>query len=446
MPAQQPTRNPLWSRAWKRTPLVLCGALLAACGSGGDDSADWLFPLWVETSVLVVDVDGNGRPDVVTTATLSPAMGVFEGWVKVRLQTSAGVFSPPQQYRTGLQAWTVKAADVDGDGRQDLVVAEPAKVWDNQVSPGGAWLLRQDPARAGHFLPPTQLLAGPNVYDLDLADLTGDGIVDIALADAGTGASRVVILPQNPAVRGTFLAPLDLSMPGPSTKLVARDLNADGRADLTTAFTSATRPDFSYDTSIGMWFKDSVGFTPSPWLTTFTYGPAAHLAVTDFNADGLADVAAYFNRFDERAVPAIRLMRQTADRTWESAIDTPMPVDTVKGRDGQAVGDLNGDGRLDFAFVGTYPEGTTSDGFSIIKSDLTLLLQSTDGRFVPTTVIPMPIDGTRVAAGDVNGDGRTDLVVYGSTSSSSGGNADQPLLLLQSSATAGQFLAPVTLP
>jgi hypothetical protein len=169
------------------------------------------------------------------------------------------------------------------------------------------------------------------------------------------------------------------------------------------------------------------------------------MAVTDFNGDGRPDVAAYFERFDERAVPTIRLLPQNASGGWSSAIDTALPVATVQGRDGLAVADLNGDGRPDFAFVGTYPDGTTADGVSIIRSELNLLMQSADGRFVPNTVYALPMQATRVGAGDVNGDGRIDLVIYGSIPQSSG-NLDQAQLLLQSGATAGQFEAPVTLP
>lgn len=432
--------------AWASGPLVLVGALLAGCGAGGDDTADWLFPLWIETSVLVHDLDGNGLPDVVTTATLSPSMGVFEGRVKVRLQTRAGVFSAPQEYRTGLQAWTVKAADVDGDDRPDLVVGEPAKVWDNQVHPGGAWLLRQDPTQAGHFLAPTLLVSGPNVYDLDVADLNGDGVVDVALTDARTDANRVVILPQDPLHRGAFLAPQNVPMPGPVSKVVAQDLNADGQADLITAFTSVVRPDYSYDTSIGITLQSIGSFGATTKVTTFAYGSAGHLAVTGFNADGRPDVAAYFDRFDERAVPAIRLMLQAEGSTWEASIDTPLPVDTVKGRDDQAVADLNGDGRPDFVLAGTYPEGTTSDGFSIIKSQLSLLIQDASGRFVPSTSYALPISAHAVGAGDLDRDGRVDLVVYGSDYPAGGGTIDRLMVLMQSGTSAGQFLAPVAIP
>lgn len=431
-------------RTTKRLLWALMAALLAGCGGTGD--ASWLFPSWVETSVLVLDVDGNGLPDVVTTASLGISMGVNEGRVKVRRQTSAGVFAPPDEYTTGTTAWTVKAADVNGDERLDLVVAEPTRVWGESTYPGGAWLLLQDAGNAGHYLPAAKLISGPSVYDLDVADLTGDGVVDIALTDSRQGAQHMIILPQDALHRGSFLAPLNIPMPGPLTKLVARDLNADGWADLATAWISTTRPDYSYDTAIGVTLQTAGSLGPTDLVTSFAYGSAGHLAVDDFNADGRPDIGAYFNRFDERAVPAIQLVLQGPSGSWADAIDTPMPVVTVKGRDDQVVADVNGDGRPDFVFAGSYPEGTTSDGFSIIKSQLTLMLQDGSGHFAPSTAYALPVFATSVGAGDINGDGRVDLVIYGSEYPASGGSIDKLMVLLQSGSVAGQFLAPVALP
>lgn len=431
---------------WGGTLTALTLALLAGCGAGGDEDTDWLFPLWVETSVLVRDIDGNGLPDVVTTANLGISMGVFEGRVKVRRQTSAGVFAPPEEYTTGMGAWMAEAADVDGDGRLDLVVAEPTTVWGDWINPGAAWLLQQDAQNVGRFLPPRRLILGPNVYDLDVADLTGDGVVDVALTDSHQDARRLIVLPQDAAQRGSFLAPLEIPMPGPLTAIVARDLNADGWADLATGLVSATRPDYSYDTSIGVTLQAAGSLGPTSLVTTFAYGSVGHLAIHDFNADGRPDIGAYFNRLDERAVPAIRLLLQGANGSWTDAIDSPIPVDTVKGRDDQVVADVNGDGRPDFVFAGTYPEGTTSDGFSIIKSRLTLVLQDGSGHFVPSSAYALPILATNVGAGDINGDGRVDLVIYGSEVLPSGGALDKVMLLLQSSTAAGQFLTPVSIP
>lgn len=431
---------------WGGAFTALTMALLTGCGGGGDEETDWLFPLWVETSVLVEDIDGNGLPDVVTTANLGISQGVFEGRVKVRRQTSTGVFAPADEYTTGMGAWTAKASDVDGDGRLDLVIAEPTTVWGEEIHPGGAWLLLQDAQNPGRYRLPVKLMSGANAYDLDVADLTGDGVVDIALSDSHRDSRRVIVLPQDALHRGSFLTAQEISMPGSVTRVVAVDLNDDGRADLSTAYASAIRPDYSYDTTIGVTLQGANGFGPTTPVTTFAYGSAGHLAVNDFNEDGRPDTVAYFNRFDERAVPGIRLMLQNVGGIWAAPIETSMPVDTTKGRDDQAVADLNGDGRPDIVFVGTYPEGTTSDGFSIIKSQLTLMIQDSAGHFAPTASTALPIYARAVGVGDVNRDTRIDLVIYGSEYPAGVGSVDRVMVLMQSTDAAGQFLAPVAIP
>ena len=44
-------------------------------------------------------------------------------------------------------------------------------------------------------------------------------------------------------------------------------------------------------TTIGLSLQNAGSFPAAQWLTTFAYGPAAHMAVTDFNGDGRPDVA-----------------------------------------------------------------------------------------------------------------------------------------------------------
>lgn len=431
-------------RQTRRRLVAAAALLLAGCGGDvliGDDS---LYPLWIPTAVVVADIDADGRPDIVTSAYVSPRLGVFEGRIQVRRQTSTGVFTAATEYAVGNTPWALKVHDIDGDERPDLVVGEPDQIWDGVRRPGRVWWLQQDPDQFGRFKLPELLAEGYNVYDVDVAELTGDNIPDIAFGDARTGSHEVWVLPQNSVPRGSFGTLQSVTTPGPVSRLVARDVNKDGLVDLTTAYTSAVRPDYSYDTGIGLNLRGPVGFGGTLPLTTFAYGRADHLALADFNFDGAVDVAAYFSRFDERAVPTIRVLPQSSNNTWDTPIDTLLPVDTVKGRDGQAVADINGDGRPDFVFVGSYPEGTTADGFSIIRSDLNVLLQGSDGHFVRHATYAMPISATRVDAGDVDDDGHQDLVVYGTTTLLGGGSSDQLLLLRQSST--GTFPTAVTLP
>jgi hypothetical protein len=105
----------------------------------------------------------------------------------------------------------------------------------------------------------------------------------------------------------------------------------------------------------------------------------------------------------------------------------------LRGLDGGVVADLNGDGLSDFAGVGFYPEGSPST----VLSNLHLLLQTGSGSIAPATTIAMPFAASRVAAGDLNGDGLLDLAVLGA--------GNRLLVLLQSAAAPGSFGPPTFL-
>ena len=61
-------------------------------------------------------------------------------------------------------------------------------------------------------------------------------------------------------------------------------------------------------------------------------------------------------------------------------------------------------------------------------------MQNGNGGYLLTASISLPIHATRIAAGDIDGDGLTDLVVLGGD--------NQIMVLLQSSGLHGTFLAP----
>ena len=66
----------MWTKRWIRaltTPVFVL--LLTSCG--GDDG--WLtFPLWTPTDVQTADIDGDGRLDIITIAQLSSSMSQRE--------------------------------------------------------------------------------------------------------------------------------------------------------------------------------------------------------------------------------------------------------------------------------------------------------------------------------------------------------------------------------
>jgi hypothetical protein len=395
---------------------------LPGCGGGGTSS---LFPLWVETDVMVVDVDGDGRADVITLASLSTNMSHEEGQLVVYRQTEPGVFAAPETYNVGLYPWKLAIGDIDGDGAPDLVVADA----DSTKSPGtsAVWLLMQDINNPGHFLEPVSLISTTNVSQAVIADINGDGAPDVVVADSPDGESGAIIMYQNAAIRGSFLAPVFIQLPGRSANVAAGDLNNDGRIDLAFWMVLSTT-NYVPNGSVGILYQQDSGslgpvetFAPQSGLN------ASLVSITSYNNNGSNDLVLFFTPFSTDYHAKVTTLLQSLPGTF-------VPVDTslanVDGIDGGVVADLNGDGRPDFATVGFFPVGSPSK----VRSQLNILMQDGGGTFKQPAVISLPIASSRIAAGDLNGDGLKDLVVLGDN--------NQCLVLIQNVLIPGTFNPP----
>jgi FG-GAP-like repeat len=205
---------------------------LAAFGTGaGGWSSDNTYPR------TLADVDGDGKADIV---------GFSSAGVYVSLATAGGHFAMPTfelaAFGTGAGGWSSprELADVNGDGRADIVGFGQAGVYVSLASPGG------------HFAMPTFELAafGANaggwtsddLYPRKLADVNDDGMADIVgFGQAGVSVSLAT-------GGGHFAAPM-MGLPGfgvgaggwSSDNTYPRevaDITADGKADIV-GFSSA---------------------------------------------------------------------------------------------------------------------------------------------------------------------------------------------------------------
>jgi hypothetical protein len=130
--------------------------------------------------LVVRDLNGDGRPDVVVSR------GEAGRFVSVLLNRGDGTLAAKRDYRAGGRyAAAVTAADVDGDGWPDLVVAN-----------GGGHGLSVFLNRGnGTFAPRMALDLRERVFSVSAGDLNGDGRVDlIAQAVAGPHAPLLVLL------------------------------------------------------------------------------------------------------------------------------------------------------------------------------------------------------------------------------------------------------------
>lgn len=124
------------------------------------------------TGIATADFDGDGRTDLAVLAQASESSTT----VRVGLATEKGAWMPVKPMRTGLRPYALRAGDLDGDGRADLVVSAQNS---HHIE---CWL-----ARAGstfEFVRTADLGAGTGCLDVQLADLDGDGKLEILVANA----------------------------------------------------------------------------------------------------------------------------------------------------------------------------------------------------------------------------------------------------------------------
>jgi hypothetical protein len=402
-------------------------AALAACGGGSDDDS-WLYPLWVPTDVVVADLDGDGRADVLTSAGLARSADQREGDVTVYRQTAPGRFVSESRV-VGRYAWTLTVGDVDGDGAPDLLVVD--------AGVGGApqqlWLLRQEPLQRGRLAAPRLLLETTRIERAVLADLTGDGVPDIATAGNAVAPAEagLTLLPQSAAARGSFGPAQVMAMPGRVSTVAVGDVDGDGRADLVAQVTTSPSGVSPPVSSLWLSRQPAAGsFAPPALLADTSALIVQRLLVRDLDADGRADVAAFGRPC---CFPPGRLIvaRQLTAGGFDAAVT---PLDGVQGIDDAAFADFDGDGRVDAAVAGFFPVGSPST----VHTRLNLFRQQPGGGFAQVAATELPFSASRAAAGDVDGDGRPDLVLLGGT--------NQAWLLLNSAAQPGTFGAPQRLP
>jgi hypothetical protein len=227
-------------------------------------------------SVVAADVDGDGDADVLSASYSDDKIAWYEN------EDGAGNFGPQRlisQVADG--ACSVFAADLDGDGDMDALSASAAG---NRI----AWYENED--GAGNFggqLPISDaVIVARSVF---AADVDGDGDTDVLSASAGDDS---ISWYENTDGRGTFGARREITRSADGAwSVAAADLDGDGDTDVL----SASR----YGDTIA-WYENQNGaelFGPPRVITAEADG-AESVAAVDVDGDGDTDVlsASYYDR------------------------------------------------------------------------------------------------------------------------------------------------------
>jgi hypothetical protein len=173
-------------------------------------------------SLSIADVTGDGRADLVGTASHG---------IEVVAQNPAGGLQPSLFYPSEFGE-QVRVGDLNGDGRLDAIGLEFSV--DGHINTEEAGIFYQNPA--GGF-DPQLLVPLPHGFndDVELADLNNDGRQDVVVVN-GFNEPAIVILYQTAG--GTMSAPVTLSI-GPGIlvwQVGVGDINNDGRKDIVAAY------------------------------------------------------------------------------------------------------------------------------------------------------------------------------------------------------------------
>ncbi|MGB0047456.1 MAG: FG-GAP-like repeat-containing protein, partial [Terriglobales bacterium] len=209
---------------------------------------------------------------------------------------------------------------------------------------------------------------------------------------------------------GTFQPPVNYDSPGYPWSAAVADVNDDGIPDLVVA-NYCQAPSCLTDGSAGVFLGNGDG-TFQPVVTYDSGSPrSTSVAVADLRGDGILDLVAASGYRST----VVSVLLGNGDGTFQAPVDYDLGG-TINQE--VVIGDLNGDGIPDLAVVDVCKN--FKKGACIGNGQVRVLLGNGDGTFqVPVTYSSGGYGGWAIAIGDVNGDGRSDLVVANNSQSPS---------------------------
>jgi hypothetical protein len=334
------------------------------------------------------DFDGDGKPDFVFTRqyrdwTIS---GSLVDWITVALGAGDGTFHSLSNYLVGgpeIGFWVnpilVATADINRDGLTDVLVPHGFGWGKNGIAVftatnGGALFRQAD----------ITITTEGYCSSLAFGDFNGDSHIDFVIK---CGLTNQAILHYGDG-RGGFPARTNVPMPEFTRRLVAADVNLDGRPDLLAGLSEyffpesgemrdpgvailLNRPSSTFVQGTNIFFRDPE-FHAEPGI----------IQVADFNGDGWPDFAASADDSSELTIVLQRAGVFTVFTNYMLAAETFHC----------AVADFNGDGIPD------------------LVTDAHYLVGKGNGEFIPSAPWELDERSRNLAVADVNRDGRPDIL------------------------------------
>ena len=291
------------------------------------------FPLETgfQQSVAVADFNGDGKPDIVATNSYSSTVSVL---LNVTVSGDGANFTPQQEFSTGSFPYSVAVADINADGKPDLLVAN-AK--DGTVS--ALLNMTASGAEVPSFAPQVTFAVGSLSPAVTAADINGDGKPDLIVANAHDGTVSVLL---NMTVTGSttaaFGAQQVFAVGNYPYSLTTADINGDGKPDLVIVNL--------YDDTVSVLLNTTAARAILPtfaaqYAFTSVGGPIA-VAAADVDGDGKPDLIVA-----NQVANTVSVLLDTTPTGATTPTFTTQSFATGMNPEAVAAADLNGDGKID---------------------------------------------------------------------------------------------------
>lgn len=346
-------------------------------------------------NVVISDIDGDGKSELIIANGSAGTISVLRNTSPAgNIVTSS--FATKVDFTVGNFTEVVKAADVNGDGKPDLVVIYNGRI---AVRVNTATIGVIDAGSFAALADLTPLFGGTAA--IAIADLDGDGKPDLI----GANAVNTISVVRNTSSGGvmSFATKVDYAHSGTPSWIAIEDVDGDGKKDIiVTNAASGVNSVSVYRNTSTPGVIDATSFAAK---VNFAVGAMPRsVALGDIDGDGKADMVVANS---DATSTTMSVLRNTATPGVIDASSFAAKVDftTGLGPRSVAIDDVNGDGKLDVVvsnFNGnniSVFNNTASPG-SITSSSLAPKADFATGNGPVSTVI-----------GDLNGDGIAETII-----------------------------------
>jgi hypothetical protein len=343
-------------------------AVSVMLGNGdGTFQAKTDFPLGMQTQAVAAgDFNSDGKVDlVVTLDTTQFSLALLTG-------TGTGSFNAPTFFpnTSGFDSPAIAATDLNSDGRLDLVVMHNIACFTAPCRAARSITVLLGNGD-GTFQTPSEIDVGTGPSSMAVVELNRDGIKDVAIGGGNTELSVLLGVGNGTFVRQPVVTLVTGGDPFSACNDVGvGDLNRDNILDLVVPLGNG------HGNAILIGNGNGTFQVRSRIQIDETFAPL-HVAVADYNRDGLLDIA---RTMGDGTNGLLQILRGNGDGTFQAPNRYLVPP-PVSSRGGIMIlaGDWNADAKPDIAFVEGGAGAPTID----------VLTNTTGG--VPPTPTPTPV-------------------------------------------------------